>query len=65
MFRKNINIALIPPTIMGTYFHFQMTKPFYADLFNLKTPEDFDNYIHNDLTKHIQQTIKALLVYEN
>ena len=65
LFRKNINIALIPPTIMGTYFHFQMTKPFYVDLFNLKTPEDFDNYIHNDLTKHIQQTIKALLVYEN
>lgn len=65
MFTKNINIALIPPTIMGTYFHFQMNKPFYSDLFHLNTEEDFNKYIINDLTKHIQQTIKALLVYEN
>lgn len=65
LFAKNINVALIPPTIMGTYFHFQMNKPFYSDLFNLKTAEDFDKYILNDLTKHIQKTIKALLVYEN
>lgn len=65
MFTKNINVALIPPTIMGTYFHFQMNKPFYIDLFNLKTEEDFNRYIVNDLTKHIQQTIKALLAYEN
>ncbi len=65
LFTKNINVALIPPTIMGTYFHFQMNKPFYADLFNLNTKEDYNHYIVNDLTKHIQQTIKALLVYEN
>jgi len=65
MFTKNINVALIPPTIMGTYFHFQMNKPFYSDLFHLNTEEDFNKYIINDLTKHIQQTIKALLVYEN
>ncbi|MES2810860.1 MAG: TetR/AcrR family transcriptional regulator [Bacteroidota bacterium] len=65
MFTKNINVALIPPTIMGTYFHFQMNKPFYSDLFDLKTEGDFNNYIVNDLTKHIQQTIKALLVYGN
>ncbi len=65
IFTQNVNVALIPPTIMGTYFHFQMNKPFYADLFDLKTKEDINNYIVNDLTKHIQQTIKALLVYEN
>ena len=65
LFAKNINVALIPPTIMGTYFHFQMNKPFYSDLFDLKTQEDIDNYVHTDLTKHIQKTIKALLVYEN
>ncbi len=65
LFAKNINVALIPPTIMGTYFHFQMNKPFYSDLFDLKTKEDFNNYVHTDLTKHIQKTIKALLVYEN
>lgn len=65
LFAKNINIALIPPTIMGTYFHFQMNKPFYGDIFNLKTEGDFDKYILNHLIKHIQRTIKALLVYEN
>jgi AcrR family transcriptional regulator len=65
LFAKNINVAMIPPTIMGTYFHFQMNRPFYNEIFGLKTDEDFNNYIVNDLTKHIQQTIKALLVYEN
>jgi AcrR family transcriptional regulator len=65
LFTQNVNVALIPPTIMGTFFHFHMNKPFYKDLFHLKTKEDFNNYIVNDLTKHIQQTIKALLVYEN
>lgn len=65
LFTQNVNIALIPPTIMGTFFHFHMNKPFYTHLFHLKTEEDFNRYIANDLTKHIQQTIKALLVYEN
>lgn len=63
-FAKDINVALIPPTIMGTYFHFQMNKPFYSDLFNLKTQEDHDKYIDTELTNHIQKTIKALLTYE-
>ncbi|TGD58929.1 TetR/AcrR family transcriptional regulator [Flavobacterium humi] len=65
LFVKNIDVALIPPTIMGTYFHFQMNKPFYGEIFNLKTEEDFDTYILTHLIKHIQKTIKALLVYEN
>jgi AcrR family transcriptional regulator len=60
-FVKNINIALIAPTIMGTYFHFQMNRPFFSDLLNLKTDEEFDTYIKTELTSHIQKTIKALL----
>ena len=64
LFAKNINVALIPPTILGTYFHFQMNKPFYSDLMNLKTEEDYDNYINTELLNHIQKTIKALLIYE-
>jgi len=63
-FAKEINVALIPPTIMGTYFHFQMNKPFYSDLMNLNTEEEYDNYINTELTHHIQKTIKALLTYE-
>jgi AcrR family transcriptional regulator len=65
VFRKDINIALIPPTILGTFFHFQMNKPFYQEMLNLKTDADFDRYIKNELTQHIKQTIKALLAYES
>ena len=65
VFRKDVIIPLITPTILGTYFHFQMNKPFFEDILNLKTAKSFNNYIKTDLTKHIQQTIKALLIYEN
>lgn len=65
VFRKDIIIPLITPTILGTYFHFQMNKPYFEDLLNLETEESFNTYIKTDLTKHIQQTIKALLIYEN
>jgi AcrR family transcriptional regulator len=64
VFRKDINVTLIPPTILGTFFHVQMNRVFYEELLDLKTEEAFDDYIKNDLTKHIQQTIKALLSHE-
>lgn len=64
VFRKNISIPLLTPTILGTYFHFQMNKPFFEDILDLKTEDDYNNYVKTDLTKHIQQCIKALLVYE-
>ena len=46
-------------------FHFYMNKPFYENLLNLKTEDLYNNYIQNDLTRHIQQTIKSLLIYES
>lgn len=64
VFRKDVIIELITPTILGTYFHFQMNKPFFEDILDLKTEEAYNNYVKTDLTKHIQQTIKALLIYE-
>lgn len=64
-FQKDINVPLITPIIMGTYLHFNMNKPMYVDIFNLKTEEEYDNYIATTLTQHIQKTIKALLVYAN
>lgn len=64
VFRTDINIALIPTTIMGTYFHFQMNKPFFKDLLNFSTDEDFESYINSELIQHIKQTIKALLTHE-
>tara|TARA_R110002126_G_scaffold78630_9_gene195696 strand:+ start:3284 stop:3916 length:633 start_codon:yes stop_codon:yes gene_type:complete len=65
LFRKDIIIPLITPTILGTYFHFQTNKPFFENLLHLNTKESYENYIKSTLTKHIQQTIKALLIYEN
>lgn len=65
IFRRDVIIPLITPTILGTFFHFQMNKPFFEELLDLKTEKLYNNYIQNDLTKHIQQTIKALLIYEN
>jgi AcrR family transcriptional regulator len=65
VFRKDIIIPLITPTIMGTFFHFHMNKLFFQDLLQLNTEALYNDYIKTSLTKHIQQTIKALLVYEN
>ena len=34
VFKKNINVELITPTILGTYFYFNMNKPFFGEIFN-------------------------------
>lgn len=65
VFRKDVSIELITPTILGTFFHFQMNKPFFQNLLDLETEEAYSNYIKTTLTIHIQQTIKALLTYES
>ena len=65
VFRKDIIIELISPTILGTFFHFHMNKSFFQNLLNLNEEEEFNNYIKTSLTTHIQQTIKALLIYES
>ena len=65
VFRKDVVIPLITPTILGTFFHFHMNKTFFQDLLHLDTDALYNEYIKTSLTKHIQQTIKALLVYEN
>ena len=64
IFRKDVNVALIPATIFGTYFQFHTGRLLYQDVFNLKTEEDFNNYIKNELSVHIKQIIKALLTHE-
>ncbi|KAB1157623.1 TetR/AcrR family transcriptional regulator [Flavobacterium luteum] len=65
IFKKDINIPLLTPTILGTYFHFQTSKPFFMEILNLNTDEQYNQYIKTDLTKHIQQTIKSLIANEN
>jgi AcrR family transcriptional regulator len=65
VFRKDVIIELLTPTILGTYFHFHMNKPFFEVILNLNTEEKYNTYIKTTLTMHIQQTIKALLTYES
>lgn len=65
IFQSNINIALIPPVIIGTTTHFHMNKSYFVELLQLDSDEKYENYISNDLTQHIQKTIKALLIHEN
>lgn len=64
IFRNDIIIPLIIPTIFGTYIHFHLNRTFNEEVLHLKTETDYDNYIKNQLTTHIKQTIKALLIYE-
>lgn len=64
-FRKDIAIPLLTTTILGTYFHFHLNRPFYQELFRLDTEEKYNTYIKTTLTMHIQQTIKAFLTHEN
>ncbi len=64
VFRKDVIVPLLTPTILGTFFHFQMNKPFFEEVLRLHTKESFEDYITNELTQHIQQTIKALLIHE-
>ena len=64
IFKKDINLILIPSSILGPFFHFQMNRPNYEEMLDLKTDKAYDNYIKNELTKHIQQTIQSLLLHE-
>ncbi|OCB78768.1 TetR family transcriptional regulator [Flavobacterium crassostreae] len=62
IFKKDIAIPLLTPTILGTFFHFHMNKEYFKTLLHLDSEEAYDQYIVQDLTQHIQQTIKALLM---
>ena len=65
IFVKNLNIPLIPATIMGVIVHFQMNRQYFEPILGLDNDEKYELYIENELTAHIKQTIKALLVHEN
>ena len=65
VFKKDVNFTLIPGTIMGSLVNFQMNRVFYEQVLGLATDDAFEGYIKNELTKHIKQTIKALLLNEN
>lgn len=61
VFRKDVEVVLVAPTLLGTYFHFQMNRKYFEQLLGLDTDEKFNAYVENQLTAHIKRTIKALL----
>mgnify|MGYP001251364624 FL=1 len=64
LYANDINIALLPTIIIGSYIHFHMNKVYYVDLLLLDTEEKYEKYILETLTPHIQKTINALLTHE-
>lgn len=65
LFQQNINIELISPTIIGALTHLHMNKPYFKEILGLKSEEDYENYVLTTFTKHMQKTIKALLIHED
>jgi len=64
VFKKNINVPLITPTLLGTFFHFHTNKSFFEEILTLDSKAKYDAYIDNELTDHIQQIIKSLILHE-
>lgn len=65
VFSKNVNIELIIPTILGSYFNLYYNKKIYSKAHELFQENDFDEFVTTTLTQHVQRTIKALLTYED
>lgn len=65
VFNTNIEVKLLSPLIIGSLMHFHMNKPYFIQILDLKTEEEYENYIMHTFMKHIQKTIKALLVDES
>ena len=64
-FKNNIEIPLIIPTILGTYFNFYYNHNYFKIIHGWDPDTSIDHFVKNELTQHIQITIKALLTYEN
>ena len=50
--------------IIGTVIYFHLNKSFYKDILTIKNNDDYDDYLKNDLTIHLQKTINAILTNE-
>lgn len=64
-FSKNVEITLLLPTLIGTYFHFHYNIEFFKEIYDLSDETKIQKYIETTLTTHLQNLIKALLSHEN
>ncbi|KOS04749.1 transcriptional regulator [Flavobacterium akiainvivens] len=65
VFRTDIIADLIPATVMGTLVHIRNNRAYFEQIYGFDTEEKFEAYMNTEVTKHIKQTIKALLANEN
>ena len=63
-FKNNIEIPLIIPTILGTYFDFHHNLVFFKETYNLDTPEAIEHYINHTIVKHLQNMLCAMVCIE-
>lgn len=62
VFRPNIKVLMIPPVIIGTLTQFYTNKPFYQKVLDLKTDEEFEQYIYSAFTDDLIKAVHALIL---
>ena len=65
VFSRKVEVSLVGPTILGTYFNFYYNKKFFHAVHQLPEEMSFDEFLNSHIIPHIQRTIKALLTYED
>ncbi|OJW85274.1 MAG: hypothetical protein BGO69_06560 [Bacteroidetes bacterium 46-16] len=65
-FRKNIDVALLMATMIGTSNHFTSSQAFYRRYNNLKdmSDEDFQKYLKKKLGTYLKTLFKSLLTVQ-
>ena len=62
LFKDDIQVELFPPVIIGTLTQMNINQPFYSEILNLKTDEEYENYIKTTFTEFIKKTINSLIL---
>ncbi|MCO6176064.1 TetR family transcriptional regulator [Flavobacterium sp. NRK F10] len=62
VFRPNIKVLMIPPVIIGTLTQFYTNKAFYQKVLDLKTEEEFEQYIYSTFTDDLIRAIHAIIL---
>lgn len=62
VFRPNIKVLMIPPVIIGTLTQFYTNKPFYQKVLDIKTDEEFEQYIYSAFTDDLIKAVHALIL---
>jgi AcrR family transcriptional regulator len=65
-FKKNVDVALMMSTLVGTVSNMITSQPFYKECNNLGTLTEieFQKHIRKKLSTHLKNIFKAILTYE-